>query len=182
MQRIRDMAATIRKATKEDIAAITAIYDAVLQKEEQGQYTIGWIRGVYPTEDTARTAVESGDMFVMEEDGRIISSARINHEQMPAYASVPWSVDVPDDEVMVMHTLTVDPEMSGHGAGDHFIQFYEDYSLQQGLHVLRIDTNEKNLNARRKYASAGYRECGIIPCEFNGIPDVRLVCLEKVLR
>ena len=59
MQRIRDMAATIRKATKEDIAAITAIYDSVLQKEEQGQYTIGWIRGVYPTEDTARTAVES---------------------------------------------------------------------------------------------------------------------------
>lgn len=176
------MTARIRRATKENIPAIAAIYDAVLQKEEQGQYTIGWIRGIYPTEDTAKTAVECGDMFVMEEDGKIIASARINHEQMPAYASVPWSVEVPEEEVMVMHTLTVDPERNGHGAGDYFIQFYEEYSLQQGSHVLRIDTNEKNLNARRKYASAGYMECGIIPCEFNGIPDVRLVCLEKVLR
>ena len=177
-----NMTARIRKATKDDIPAITTIYDAVLQKEEQGQYTIGWIRGIYPTEDTAKAAVGCGDMFVLEEGGKIIASARINHEQMPAYASVSWSAEVPDKEVMVMHTLTVDPEMNGHGAGNDFIQFYEDYSLQQGSHVLRIDTNEKNLNARRKYALAGYKECGIIPCEFNGIPDVRLVCLEKVLR
>lgn len=176
------MTVRIRRAAEEDIPAITAIYDAVLQKEEQGQYTIGWIRGIYPTEDTAKTAVECGDMFVMEEDGRIIASARINHEQMPAYALVSWSVDVPDEKVMVMHTLTVDPEMNGHGAGDRFIQFYEGYSLQKGSHVLRIDTNERNLNARRKYDAAGYTECGIIPCEFNGIPGVRLVCLEKVLR
>ena len=98
------------------------------------------------------------------------------------YALVSWSVDVPDEKVMVMHTLTVDPEMNGHGAGDRFIQFYEGYSLQKGSHVLRIDTNERNLNARRKYDAAGYTECGIIPCEFNGIPGVRLVCLEKVLR
>ena len=31
------------------------------------------------------------------------------------------------------------------------------------------------------YAAAGYEEKGIIPCEFNGIPDVGLVCMEKVL-
>ena len=42
---IISMTARIRKATKEDIPAIAAIYDAVLQKEEQGQYTIGWFRG-----------------------------------------------------------------------------------------------------------------------------------------
>ena len=66
------MTVRIRRAAKEDISAITAIYDAVLQKEEQGQYTIGWIRGIYPTEDTAKTAVECGDMFVMEEDGKLL--------------------------------------------------------------------------------------------------------------
>ena len=175
------MDGVIRRATREDIPAIAQIYDAVLREEEQGNYTIGWSRGVYPTQETARTAVESGDMFVMEEEGRIIASARINHEQMPAYVSVDWSVKVPDEQVMVMHTLTVDPKWNGHGAGDRFIQFYEDYSLKQGSHVLRIDTNERNLNARRKYTAAGYTECGIILCEFNGIPNVRLVCLEKVL-
>ncbi len=171
----------IRRAVEEDIPAVTAIYDAVLREEELGNYTIGWIRGVYPTEDTAKTSVKQKDLFVLEEDGRVIASARINHDQMPAYASVPWSVDVPDEQVMVMHTLTTDPAMNGHGAGAHFLRFYENYSLQNGSHVLRIDTNARNKNARSIYASAGYTECGIIPCEFNGIPGVELVCMEKVL-
>ena len=70
--RDKSMIANIRRATKEDIPSITAIYDGVLQKEEQGQYVIGWIRGIYPTEKTAKTAVECGDMFVMEEAGRVI--------------------------------------------------------------------------------------------------------------
>ena len=38
---IKSMTARIRRATKEDIPAIAAIYDAVLQKKEQEQYTIG---------------------------------------------------------------------------------------------------------------------------------------------
>ncbi len=171
----------IRLARENDIPAITAIYDRVLREEEQGYYTIGWIRGVYPTEETARTAIAAGEMFVLETAGKVIASARINHEQMPAYAEVFWSVDVDDNQVMVMHTLTVDPEMSGCGAGKQFLQFYEDYALEHGSHVLRIDTNERNLNARRMYAAAGYEEKGIIPCVFNGIPNVGLVCMEKVL-
>ena len=118
---------------------------------------------------------------MLEIDGKVIASARINHEQMPAYARVSWSVEASDDQVMVMHTLTVDPEMSGYGAGKRFLEFYEKYAPEHGSHVLRIDTNERNLNARRIYAAAGYKEMGIIPCEFNGIPDVGLVCMEAVL-
>ena len=36
----------IRPATPGDIAAITAIYDAIHTTEEQGLSTVGWIRGV----------------------------------------------------------------------------------------------------------------------------------------
>ena len=170
----------IRLARENDIPAVTAIYDKVLREEEQGRYTIGWIRGIYPTEETAGTAIAAGELFVLETEGKVIASARINHEQMPAYARVSWSVDAAQDQVMVMHTLTVDPEMNGCGAGKRFLQFYEEYALKHGSHILRIDTNERNLNARRMYAAAGYEEKGIIPCEFNGIPDVGLVCMEKV--
>lgn len=31
------------------------------------------------------------------------------------------------------------------------------------------------------YQKLGYEERGIVPCVFNGIPDVQLVCLEKYL-
>ena len=48
----------IRKATAADIPAVTAIYDALLDREEQGLLTTGWTRGVYPTEQTARDALD----------------------------------------------------------------------------------------------------------------------------
>ena len=82
---------------------------------------------------------------------------------------------------MVLHTLVVAPEAGGKGLGSEFVAFYEQYALKHGCRYLRMDTNEKNLPARRLYGKLGYREVGIVPCEFNGIPDVRLVCLEKTL-
>ena len=45
----------------------------------------------------------------------------------------------------------------------------------------RMDTNERNQAARALYARLGYSEPSIVDCVFNGIPGVRLVCLEKTL-
>lgn len=42
-----------------------------------------------------------------------------------------------------------------------------------------MDTNVKNQAARRLYAQPGYREAGIVDCNFNGMPGVKRVCLEK---
>ena len=46
---------------------------------------------------------------------------------------------------------------------------------------LRIDTNARNVAARAMYKKLGYKEIGIVPTVFNGIPDVQLVLLEKYL-
>ena len=59
------------------------------------------------------------------------------------------------------------------------MDFYEKYALEQGCPYLRMDTNVRNAAARRLYARLGYKEIGIVDCEFNGIAGVRLVCLEK---
>ena len=62
---------TFRKAAAADIPVIAAIYDHTHDLEERGETTIGWIRGVYPTEETAREALDADDLFVMEEDGAV---------------------------------------------------------------------------------------------------------------
>ena len=83
---------------------------------------------------------------------------------------------------MVLHTLVVDPAFGGKGCGKAFVAFYEEYARTHGCPYLRMDTNARNQAARRLYRHLGYREAGIVPCEFNGIPGVQLVCLEKTLR
>lgn len=172
----------VRKAVAADIAQITAIYEHIHDSEESGKSVIGWIRSVYPTEETARTALEADDLFVMEEEGAVVAAARINREQVPVYAQVPWRYpDVPDEQVMVLHTLVVEPDCAGKGYGTAFVRFYEEYARENGCPYLRMDTNARNRAARRLYAGLGYWEAGIVPCVFNGIPDVQLVCLEKKL-
>ncbi len=173
----------IRKATEKDVDSITRIYDSILDREENGQASIGWARGVYPTRDTARSGVERGDMYVFEdnETHEIVAAAVVNHTQMDSYAGGKWSIEAEGDEVMVLHTLVVDPRTAGKGVGKAFVAFYEETAHKAGCKTLRMDTQAKNTAARALYRRLGYKEIGIVACDFNGIEGIQLVLLEKVL-
>ena len=171
----------IRKATQEDIPFIDRIYRKIHDREEAGLCTTGWKREIYPTAETARESVARGDMFVLEEDGEICAAAILNKEQVPVYYEVNWETPAEDEEVLVIHTLVVDPEMSRKGYGRGFVEYYCAMGEKLGCRTLRLDTNARNKVARAMYKSLGFRESGIVPCRFNGIPDVDLVCLEKTV-
>ena len=170
-----------RLARPADIDQVAAIYDRIHTEEEAGRSSVGWIRDVYPTRQTAQDSLQAGDLVVAEEAGQVVAAAKINQEQVPVYAQAAWTLAVPPEQVMVLHTLVVDPLVKGTGIGTRFVAFYEDYARAHGCRALRMDTNERNAAARALYRKLGYGEVSILPCEFNGIPGVNLVCLEKVL-
>ena len=172
----------IRKAEKRDLDAVDGLYQEIHDAESTGLITTGWIRGIYPVKATAEAALARDDLFVLEEDGRILGSGIINQLQVDVYQGAPWNCQVPDEQVCVLHTLVVSPAVRGKGYGRAFIRFYEAYALQHGCSELRIDTNERNLSARAMYRKYGYQEIDVVPTVFNGIPGVRLVLLEKHIR
>ncbi len=171
----------IRKARKSDIDGIEAIYERIHDAEEQGLSTVGWVRGVYPTRKTAEDALGRDDLFVMTDDEQVVAAAIINQIQVPEYRDAAWKHDTADNEVMVLHALVVDPQVKGKGLGRAFVAFYESNAKQHGCPALRMDTNAKNTRARKLYQHLGYEEVGVVSSVFNGIPDVKLVCLEKYL-
>ena len=75
----------------------------------------------------------------------------------------------------------MDPGLRGRGIGTRFMGFYEETARKMGCRELRIDTNARNVTARTLYQKLGYKEIGIVPTVFNGIPGVNLVLLEKHL-
>ena len=136
---------------------------------------------MYPVEQTAKDAYEREDLFVCEEDGEIPAAAIINQTQVDVYADGKWTYPAKDEEVMVLPMLVVDPQKGKRGIGKAFVAFYEQYATENGCKLLRMDTNEKNVRARVMYKKLGYNEADIVPCEFNRIPGVQLVLLEKRL-
>lgn len=171
----------IRKAREEDIPQVAEIYGRILENEAAGRVSTGWQPGVYPTARTAREALAQDELYVMEESGSVAAAARINRAQVDVYAQCPWQYEAPAEQVMVLHTLVVDPRTAGAGYGTRFVDFYERLARESGCPFLRMDTNERNTPARSLYRRLGYREAAVLPCTFNGIPGVRLVCLEKYL-
>ncbi len=169
----------IRKATLQDIEKVSNIYINIHEEESAGKVTTGWLKGIYPVYDTAKAAFERDDLFVAEKDGEIVAAAIINKIQGPIYEEATWEFEAAPENVMVLHTLVVDPQCAKSGIGTEMVAFYEKYALENGCPELRMDTNARNAIARKLYKKLGYKEVSIVPCVFNGIPDVQLVCLEK---
>src|SRR5699024_6429687 len=69
----------IRPATAADLPRISTLYDAILTRAETGGpvYT-NRQRGKYPTEDTARQALEAGTLYVGETDGILWGVVNLN--------------------------------------------------------------------------------------------------------
>lgn len=175
------MGIAIRKATAADLDAVSGIYARIHDEIEAGRASIGWLRDVYPTRATAEAALAQDELFVEEQDGVIVGAAILNKTQVDAYFGAPWEHDVPESEIMVLHTLVIDPRCKGSGLGREFEAYYERYALSHECRALRIDTNARNTVARSFYRKLGYREIAVVPVTFNGIPGVDLVLLEKYL-
>ena len=171
----------IRKATNNDIDAVASLYEKIHNAEEKGERSTGWERGVYPLRETAEAALQRDDLFVMEEDGKVIGSGIINQIQVDVYDGAAWEFEADSSKVMVIHTMLIDPEMKRQGYGTAFLKFYEEYAIENECPYLRLDTNENNLVARSLYKSLGYKEIGTVPCIFNGIEGVNLVLIEKYI-
>ena len=171
----------IRKATEADLDAVLRLYGEMHDAQEAGLICTNWKRGIYPSRVTALSALKRGDLFVMEENGKIIGSGIINHAQLSIYAGAPWKHKVPDEQVCVLHTMMISPAEFGKGHARAFLAFYEQYALSHGCPELRIDTSEINTPARAMYRKHGFQEIGIASQDLNGIPDVSLVMLEKYL-
>lgn len=172
---------TICRADPGDLPAVARLYAKIHEAEEAGLASTGWLRDVYPTAETAGAALRDGELFVLAENGEICGAAIINQRQLAQYRDADWRHDAADDQVMVLHTLVIDPDRSGRGYGRRFVDFYAGFARAGGCRVLRMDTNARNSRARRFYQKIGFREAGTVATDFNGIPGVELVLLERPL-
>ncbi|MHC1721697.1 MAG: GNAT family N-acetyltransferase [Aminipila sp.] len=173
----------IRKATQEDLNTVEQIYNEILENEEKTTSYTNWQKGLYPTINTAKNALEAGTLFVGEEEDRSLYGCVIlNHIQPEEYKNITWNVDnVNEKEVLVIHTLCIRPQNAGQGRGREFVNFAEQYGKEIGCKVIRLDTYEKNKPASMLYGKLGYTFVGSLLFHFEKVIWEKLICFEKTI-
>jgi GNAT superfamily N-acetyltransferase len=130
----------------------------------------------YPNEQVFGTDIAARQLWLAEIDEAVAGIAAITTDQSPEYADVGWDLN---ETAIVVHRLAVDPAFRGAGVAAALMQQAELIAREQGVSVLRIDTNTQNAATQRLFPKLGYTYAGEISLAFR--PGLRFLCYEKRL-
>ena len=172
----------IRQATFDDIELIEDAYNEHFMHEmEHGAFTV-FKKGVYPTRKDAEKAVDSGTLYVYEENNRIVGSVILDGVQPEEYTKIVWKQPFRDEEIMVIHLLMVRPSEAGKGIATSLVRFAMELAGTCSCKALRLDTGSQNIPAVSLYKKAGFQIVAEDSMKVGAaIEHNRHLFLEKVL-
>ena len=150
----------LEQATQKDFEAIVAFYDDVTVRTPDMAVYARWIKGKHPTQESIRTYIDEGSMYLYREEGGIVGAMAVTMYQGEDYHAIEWARQVGDDEVAVIHILAVSPDKQGEGIGSEMIREAIRMALSKGMKAIRLDALASNKPAHRIYERLGFEYRG----------------------
>lgn len=173
---------TVRKATMEDLDALTALYDRTVLHLQQTVNYPKWEYGIYPCRDSIASAIEKGEQYLCEEKGELLGAYIFNQDPKGAYEKGQWKQELAPEEFGVIHTLAVSPEARGRNVGKAMVNHAILEGGNRGYRALRMDVVPENLPAIRLYEKLGFTYAGTEDLERNH-PEIPVFALyERALK
>ena len=147
----------IRTAGVCDFDAVKEFYYSLIEQFDQMEYSPGWKKGIYPTEEFLMKSIKNSELCIGEIDGQIITCMAVNHEYNEGYKKVVWSVDAADNELLVIHILGVLPVYSGKGVAKQMVQKVIEMARDNKIKTIRLDVLEGNIPAEKAYIKMGFK-------------------------
>lgn len=146
----------IHLAEENDFTAVRNFYWSLIERMENAEFHPGWQKGIYPTDDFLTESIKNKELYIGYLNGEIASCMVVNHKYNDGYNLVDWSVDADDSELLVIHALGVDPELSGRGIAKQMVKFVIDFAKERNLKTIRLDILGGNIPAERVYTKMGF--------------------------
>jgi len=147
----------LRKAESQDRDLIWEIIQQAIERRRQDGST-QWQQG-YPNLGTVETDIEKGFGYVMTVDGEIAVYTALILNDEPAYSTIEGAW-LSNGEFVVVHRVAVDEKFAGRGMVKKLFDHIEDFTKEQGIQSIKVDTNFDNLAMLRILESKGYSYCG----------------------
>lgn len=145
------------KATEQNFQRIAQFYRDVIAQTEHMDLYARWIYGKHPTDEMLQGYIRKGAMYCFEKDGAILSALAVT-SQTADYHDAAWSISLKDDEVSVVHLLSVAPSWQGNGIARDTMGWMIEESRAMGKKAVRLDALACNKPAHRLYESLGFRK------------------------
>lgn len=162
----------IRRAQPGDVPEVLALVRAVVPLMRAAG-NLQW-DDAYPNAAVFGRDVELGQLWLAEVDSELAGVAALTAEQEPEYGHVGWD---PAEPSIVVHRLAVDPRFRGRGVAVALLLHAEEVARENGMGVVRLDTNALNPAAQALFLRLGYSFAGEITLAFR--PGMRVLCYEK---
>lgn len=173
---------TVRRATAEDLDALTELYDRTVLHLEQTVNYPKWEYGIYPCRDSIAAAIGKGEQYLCEEKGELLGAFVFNEDPKGAYEKGQWKQELQEGQYGVIHTLAVAPEARNRDVGKAMVNFSVLEGTKRGYKALRIDVVPGNLPAIRLYEKLGFTYAGEEDLERNH-PEIPTFALyERALK
>lgn len=172
----------IREALMDDLDEIMAFYGMMCEELDKADFLPEGNKGGFPPRDMVIAAIESKELYVGIEDGRIMAAYIMNHDADAAYEQVRWQIDAPREEVSVLHALRVSPAHSGRGYASRLVEHAIETAAKKGQRAIRLDCIEGNLVPHKMYQTHGFKfiDRAEICYEDIGVPRTFLL-FERVI-
>ena len=125
-------------------------------------------KGKYPVRRDALEALQKDTLFVLKFSGKTEGSFILDNKQHPNTGKSHGEYS-DDKEVMVMHTLVVNPSYRKEGTGRTDDNIWNKLLPSGRSKTLRLDTHYKNVPARRLYEKCGFRSVTKWSAEIDGV-------------
>lgn len=171
----------IRKGIKSDIEQLAQLYDDLNDHLNNNINYPGWIKGVYPVCEDAVNGISNENLYVAEQNNKIVGSIILSHKPESAYHKVKWNIDSAYSDVFVVHTFVVHPSYLKLGIGTQLLDFATQLSIIEHIKSIRLDVYENNIPAIKLYEKCGFQYVDAVDLGLGAYGLDRFMLYEKIL-
>lgn len=146
----------MRLIPTDDFEAVKSKYIEVIEKTPKIKEYARWTYGLHPTDASLKSYVDKGEMYCLMDGKKIAGMVAVVMQQDREYESIAWKEALANDQVAVLHLLTVCPDYRGRTLGSVILEEAIDLTKRNGKKALRLDTLKSNIPAQRMYERAGF--------------------------
>ena len=137
---------------------------------------LGWKKGVYPSDSYIQSSLIKGELYTLTEKNLLYACVILNREHNEGYHNCAWSIDCDPNDVLIPHTLAVDPALQGKGIGKIVVENIRKIAKKEQKRAIRLDVLGACKAAEYLYLSCGFQfvEAKIMYCEDTGWTEFKM--------